>query len=318
LTVCSYVDAKSPPIILLMGPTAAGKTDLALEWVEHLPLEIISVDSAMIYRGLDIGTGKPAQEILARVPHHLVDIRDPSEVYSAGQFVRDARRLIADIRARNKVPLLVGGTMLYFRALTQGLADLPQADASVRAVIDAQGREQGWPAMHAQLAQIDPQSASRILPNDAQRIQRALEVYQLTGQPLSVLHAAALRETPNERYLSLAWNPTDRAVLYERIERRFKHMMDMGLLEEVRALYQRKDLSPELPALRSVGYRQLLGHLAGEYDLEEGVRLGIIATRHLARRQLIWLRSMSQLEWYDSLESDAAALIKERVTAELV
>jgi tRNA dimethylallyltransferase len=301
-----------------MGPTAAGKTDLALEWVEQLPLEIISVDSAMIYRGLDIGSGKPSQEILARVPHHLVDIRDPSEVYSAGQFVRDARRLIADIRARNKVPLLVGGTMLYFRALTQGLADLPQADAAVRAIIDAQGREQGWPTMHAELARIDPKSAAKILPNDAQRIQRALEVYRLTGQPLSVLHAAALRETPKERYLSLAWNPEDRAVLYERIEHRFKHMLERGLLDEVNALYQRKDLSPELPALRSVGYRQLMGHLAGEYDLKEGIRLGVIATRHLARRQLIWLRSMPGLSWFNSLEPEAAPLIKARAAAELV
>jgi len=301
-----------------MGPTAAGKTDLALEWVESLPFEIVSVDSAMIYRGLDIGTGKPSREILARVPHHLVDIRDPAESYSAGQFVRDARRLIAEIRARNKVPLLVGGTMLYYRALVRGIADLPEANAEVRTLIDTQARDVGWPAMHAELARIDPQAAARILVNDAQRIQRALEVYRLTGTPLSSLHAAALGETPTERYLSFVWNPADRAVLYERIERRFGQMMNAGLLAEVQALHQRKELSPELPALRSVGYRQLLGHLAGAYDLEEGIRLGIIATRHLARRQLIWLRSMDDVEWFDSLAKDAAARIRTRIEATLV
>jgi tRNA dimethylallyltransferase len=301
-----------------MGPTAAGKTDLALEWAAEFPVEIVSVDSAMIYRGLDIGTGKPSPEILARVPHHLVDIRDPAESYSAGQFVRDARRLIVEIRSRGKVPLLVGGTMMYFRALVQGIADLPPANAEVRALIDARARELGWPALHAELARIDPQAAGRILLNDGQRIQRALEVYKLTGQPLSVLHAAALRETPSERFVSLVWSPADRAALYTRIEQRFTNMMTAGFVDEVRALHQRKDLSPELPALRSVGYRQLLGHLAGEYDLEEGVRLAIIATRHLARRQLIWLRSMANVEWFDSLESGMSTRIKRRVSAELV
>ena len=301
-----------------MGPTAAGKTDLALEWAAEFPIEIVSVDSAMIYRGLDIGTGKPSPEILARVPHHLVDIRDPSDSYSAGQFVRDARRLIAEIRAHGKVPLLVGGTMLYFRALVQGIADLPPANAEVRAHIEMQARELGWPALHAELASVDAQAAARILVNDGQRIQRALEVYKLTGQPLSVLHAAALRETPSERFVSLVWSPADRAALYTRIEQRFLNMMNAGLLDEVRVLHQRKDLSPELPALRSVGYRQLLGHLAGDYDLEEGIRLAIIATRHLARRQLIWLRSMTNVEWFDSLESDVSTRIKRRVAVELV
>lgn len=301
-----------------MGPTAAGKTDLALEWAAKFPVEIISVDSAMIYRGLDIGTGKPPREVLERVPHHLVDICDPSEVYSAGRFVRDARRLIAEIRARGKVPLLVGGTMLYFRALVRGIADLPGANAEVRALIDAQAREVGWPAMHAELVRIDPQAASRILVNDAQRIQRALEVFKLTGQPLSVLQAAALGETPSERYLSLVWSPAERAQLYERIERRFHQMRVSGFLQEVAILHARKDLSPELPALRSVGYRQLLGHLAGQYDLEEGIRLGIIATRHLARRQLIWLRSMTEVEWFDSLESSALDRINQRVAAAFV
>jgi tRNA dimethylallyltransferase len=301
-----------------MGPTAAGKTDLALEWAAKYPVEIVSVDSAMIYRGLDIGTGKPSREVLEKVPHHLVDICDPAEVYSAGQFVRDARRLIAEIRARGKVPLLVGGTMLYFRSLVRGIADLPGANAEVRALIDAQAREIGWPAMHAELARVDPQAAARILVNDAQRIQRALEVFKLTGQPLSVLQAAALRETPSERYLSLIWSPADRDKLYERIEQRFAQMMVSGFLQEVQALHARKDLSPELPALRSVGYRQLLGHVAGQYDLQEGIRLGVLATRHLARRQLIWLRSMTNVEWFDSLEPVAVGRINGRIQAVFV
>jgi tRNA dimethylallyltransferase len=276
-------------------------------------LEIISVDSAMVYRGLDIGTGKPDRGVLARVPHHLVDILDPSERYSAGQFVRDASRLIEEIRSRGKVPFFVGGTMLYFKALTQGLADLPKADAGVRAEIDARGVMIGWPAMHAELAQIDPTAARKILPNDAQRIQRALEVYRLTGQPLSVLHALAVRQTLNDNVLSLVWSPANRSTLYDRIATRFERMMAMGFLDEVRRLRMRTDLSTELPALRSVGYRQLWGHLAGEYDLGEAVRLGVIATRQLARRQLIWLRAMPKLNWFDSLDVMATIHIKSQI-----
>jgi tRNA dimethylallyltransferase len=303
----------APPVILLMGPTAAGKTDLALELAAEYPLEIVSVDSAMVYRGLDIGTGKPAPEILARVPHHLVDILDPSEQYSAGQFVRDAVRLIDAIRARNKVPLLVGGTMLYFKALTQGLADLPTADPIVRAELDERGASLGWPAMHAELAQVDPLAAQKIQPNDAQRIQRALEVYRLTGRPLSALHAATVRQSLNDGALALAWSPANRAALYDRIALRFEHMMAAGFLDEVHRLRARTDLSTDLPALRAVGYRQLSGHLDGKYDLSEAIKLGVIATRQLARRQLIWLRAMSELTWFDSLDVATTARIKSQI-----
>jgi len=300
-----------------MGPTAAGKTDLALELAAEFPVEIVSVDSAMVYRGLDIGTGKPAREVLDRVPHHLVDILDPSERYSVGQFVRDARRLSAEIGARGKVPLFVGGTMLYFKALTQGLADLPEADPEVRAELTARGTRIGWPAMHAELAEIDLVAAQKILPNDAQRIQRALEVHRLTGKPLSELQAAPVRQTLNDAALALAWSPANRAALYDRIAVRFDNMMAAGFLDEMRRLHARTDLSPELPALRSVGYRQLWGHLGGEYDLPEAVRLGVIATRHLARRQLIWLRALPKINWFDSLDSTASGHIKSKIKEHL-
>lgn len=301
------------PIILLMGPTAAGKTDLAMELVEEFPLEIVSVDSAMIYRGLDIGTGKPSRSDMLRAPHHLVDIREPSESYSAGQFVRDARNLIAEIRLRNKVPLFVGGTMLYFKALTEGIAELPAGDSALRAELDARAALKGWPALHAELAQIDPQAASKILPNDGQRIQRALEVFKLTGRRLSELQSEAVGQTPTENFISTVWNPSDRAILYERIAARFSSMMERGLLEEVRRLFERKDLSHDLPALRAVGYRQLFEHLSGQVSLEEAVRRGIIATRHLARRQLVWLRAGHAFEWFDSLELSARDRIKCRI-----
>jgi tRNA dimethylallyltransferase len=302
--------AQRLPAILLMGPTAAGKTDLALELAAELPLEIVSVDSAMVYRGLDIGTGKPEREVLERVPHHLVDILDPLERYSAGQFVRDAKRVGEEIRARGNVPLFVGGTMLYFKALTQGLADLPEADPTVRAELDERGTRIGWPAMHGELAAVDPVAAQKILPNDAQRIQRALEVYRLAGKPLSELQSVAVRQTLNDDYLALAWSPANRAALYDRIAVRFDRMMAAGFLDEVQRLHARTDLSPELPALRSVGYRQLWEHLAGEYDLLEAMRLGVIATRHLARRQLVWLRAMSKISWFDSLDAASSVHIK--------
>ena len=305
------------PVVYLAGPTAAGKTDLALNLVQRLPLEIVSVDSALVYRGLDIGSGKPAREVLEHVPHHLIDIRDPCERYSAGQFVRDAECAMADIRSRGKVPLLIGGTMLYFKALIDGIADMPSANPDVRAELDGRAARIGWPAMHAELAAIDPDAARRILPNDAQRIQRALEVYRLTGRPLSELHATAVRQTLNDKALALAWSPADRAALYDRIATRFDAMMAAGFLDEVRRLYERTDLSQDLPAIRSVGYRQLWRHLAGEYDLAEAVRLGVIATRQLARRQLIWLRAMRNLQWFDSLDPAAEALITGRIAAHI-
>jgi tRNA dimethylallyltransferase len=296
----------SSAVPLILGPTGAGKTDLALRLAERHPIEIVSVDSAMVYRGMDIGTGKPSPEVLRAVPHHLVDILDPSQAYSAGQFVRDARRAIDEIRARGKLPLLVGGTMLYFRALRRGLAELPQADAEVRRDIDTQAAERGWPAMHAELAAIDAQAAARIQPQDAQRIQRALEVYRLTGKTLSELHASQA-PTSDLDFVAYAWVPTDRDRLYAAIESRFHAMMQAGLLEEVRRLQQRADLHADLPSMRSVGYRQLWEHLRGRDTLDSAVQRAIFATRHLARRQLIWMRAEPDLAWLDALESAAAA-----------
>jgi tRNA dimethylallyltransferase len=296
----------STAVPLILGPTGAGKTDLALRLAERHPIEIVSVDSAMVYRGMDIGTGKPPPEVLRAVPHHLVDILDPAQAYSAGQFVRDAHRAIDEIRARGKLPLLVGGTMLYFRALRRGLAEMPQANAEVRRDIDTQAAERGWPAMHAELAAIDAQAAARIRPQDAQRIQRALEVYRLTGKTLSELHASQA-PTSDLDFIAYAWVPADRDRLYAAIERRFHAMMAAGLLEEVRRLQQRADLHADLPSMRSVGYRQLWEHLRGRDTLDSAVQRAIFATRHLARRQLIWMRAEPDLAWLDALESSADA-----------
>lgn len=301
------------PIPLIMGPTGAGKTDLALRLAANYPIEIISVDSALVYRGMDIGTGKPSREELERFPHHLVDILDPSQAYSAGQFVRDALQAIRDIRKRGKLPVLVGGTMLYFRALRRGLAEMPQADANVRQEIDAEATRSGWPALHAQLALLDPLTAQRIQPNDGQRIQRALEVHRLTGKTLSELHAQTRPADPAMKFAAFAWAPSDRERLYQAIERRFEHMMQAGLLEEVRQLQQRGDLRAELPAIRSVGYRQLWEHLCGNASLTASVQRAIFATRHLARRQLIWLRAENDMQWCDALDSTAAVPIENAV-----
>jgi len=304
---------RSLPIPLILGPTGAGKTDLALRLAERRDLEIVSVDSAMVYRGMDIGTGKPSPEVLRRHPHHLVDILDPLQAYSAGQFVRDARQAIDEIRARGKLPLLVGGTMLYFRALRRGLADMPAADPNVRAAIDAEATLRGWPAMHAQLAGLDPVSAKRIQPNDAQRIQRALEVHRLTGKTLTELHAAQPTNA-DLTFAAYAWVPSDREQLYAAIERRFHAMMHAGLLTEVRKLYARGDLHADLPAIRSVGYRQLWEHLCGRDTLDSAIQRAIFATRHLARRQLIWLRAEPGIQWFDALDSSAAAHMEHAIT----
>jgi tRNA dimethylallyltransferase len=310
----SVADARrSPPIPLILGPTGAGKTDLALRLAERHELEIVSVDSAMVYRGMDIGTGKPAPEVLRRHPHHLVDILDPLQAYSAGQFVRDARQAIDAIRARGKLPLLVGGTMLYFRALRRGLADMPAADPEVRAAIDAEAALRGWPALHAELAVLDPAAARRIQPNDAQRIQRALEVHRLTGKTLSELHAVQSTDA-DLRFAAYAWVPGNRERLYAAIEQRFRAMMDAGLLAEVRKLYLRGDLHADLPAIRSVGYRQLWEHLSGRDTLDSAIQRAIFATRHLARRQLIWLRSEPDIQWLDALESSAADHMEHAIT----
>lgn len=293
-------------VVLIMGPTASGKTDLALRIAERLPISLISVDSAMVYRGMDIGTGKPDAVTLARHPHALIDILDPAEAYSAGQFRNDAVAHIETSRRQGKVPVLVGGTLLYFRALTQGLAELPAARPDLRARIDAEAARQGWPALHAQLAAVDPTAAARIQPNDSQRIQRALEVYRAAGRTLTELHDAARSRPLPYRFHAFAWSPSAREVLYARIEQRFTQMMMRGLLAEVSLLYRRGDLGTHLPALRSVGYRQLWEHLAGGYPLEEGVQRAILATRHLARRQLIWLRGLQDIKWLDALELTAA------------
>jgi tRNA dimethylallyltransferase len=305
--------ADATPVPLIMGPTGAGKTDLALRLAAKYPIEIVSVDSAMVYRGMDIGTGKPSRDVLERFPHHLVDILDPSQAYSAGQFVRDAHQTIAAIRGRGKLPVLVGGTMLYFRALRRGLADMPAANAQVRQEIDADAVQHGWPSLHARLASLDPVTAARIQPNDGQRIQRALEVHRLTGKTLSELHAQTRPADPAMKFAAFAWAPEDRERLYDAIERRFEQMMQAGLLEEVRRLQQRGDLHAELPAIRSVGYRQLWEHLCGKESLDSSVRRAIFATRHLARRQLIWLRAENDVRWYDTLDSAAADQIEQTI-----
>ena len=298
---------------LIMGPTGAGKTDLALRLAQKYPIEIVSVDSAMVYRGMDIGTGKPSREVLERVPHHLVDILDPSQAYSAGRFVRDAQQLIAAARARGKLPVLVGGTMLYFRALRRGLAEMPTADPQVRREIDTEAIQQGWPALHARLALLDPAAAARIQPNDGQRIQRALEVHRLTGKTMSELHAQTRPADPAMKFAAFAWAPSDRERLYDAIERRFTAMMSAGLLDEVQRLQQRGDLHADLPAIRSVGYRQLWEHLHGQASLASSVRSAIYATRHLARRQLIWLRAEHDVRWCDALDSGAADQIERAI-----
>jgi len=291
--------------ILLMGPTGAGKSDLALRLAQALPLDIISVDSALVYRGMDIGTAKPTREERARAPHHLIDILDPAQSYSAGEFLRDAEAAMREIWTRGRVPLLVGGTMLYFHALTHGIADLPVADAALRAELAQRAARQGWAALHAELARVDAAAAARIKPTDPQRIQRALEVFQLTGRPISELQQA--RRTPlaqvEAREFVLA--PPRRAALHENIEQRFERMMAQGFLEEVAALRRRGDLSLSHASMRCVGYRQLWQHLDGAFGLEEAVRRGVIATRQLAKRQWTWLRRRPQAQWLDPAQSEA-------------
>ncbi len=277
------------PMLCMAGPTASGKTAAALAIAEKLPIEIISVDSALVYRGMDIGTAKPAPDELARVPHHLIDLIDPTESYSAARFVQDATRLAGEIRARGRLPLLVGGTMLYFKALFEGLDEMPASDPAVRATLDAEAARVGWPAMHARLAQVDPATARRLAPADAQRIQRALEVWQISGRPLSAFHRP---RTPRATPALIALEPSDRSWLHLRIEQRFDAMLAAGFIDEVRRLRARGDLHPGLPSMRCVGYRQIWEALdAGHFN---GLRdKGIAATRQLAKRQLTWLRSMS-------------------------
>ncbi len=281
--------------LVISGPTASGKSALALQLAAHWggqpPCEIMSMDSAQVYRGMDIGTAKPSPAEQAAVPHHLIDMIDPAEAYSAAQFARDVQRLVPAIRARGALPLIVGGTMLYFKALTEGLSNLPQADAALRARIDAEAAAQGWPAMHARLAALDPATAARLAPNDKQRIQRALEVIELTGQPLSALQRGSANEPAALRRLHISIQP-ERNLRREAAEQRFDAMLAAGLLDEVRALKERADLHADLPSIRSVGYRQLWAHLDGQCDLASARERAITATRQLAKRQMTWLRGL--------------------------
>ncbi len=293
-----------PPAVCLMGPTASGKTDLAVKLVERLPFEIISVDSALVYRGMDIGTAKPDAAILARAPHRLIDILDPAEAYSASRFREDALREMAEITASGKIPLLVGGTMLYFRALENGLSRLPQGNAEVRGRIEQEAEERGWQALHERLAKVDPVAAERIHPNDPQRLSRALEVFELSGRPMSKLWQENGSPELPYRLIKVAVAPPDRVELHERIERRFLLMLNQGLVEEVEALYRRGDLSPQLPSIRCVGYRQVWQYLAGEISYAEMSERGIVATRQLAKRQFTWLRSEPRLQWFSTFENN--------------
>ena len=305
-----------PPAIFLMGPTASGKTALAVSLVERFPLEIISVDSALVYRDMNIGTAKPDAATLSWAPHHLLDIRDPTESYSAAAFCADAQRLMADITARGKVPLLVGGTMLYFRALLQGLDDLPRADPALRKKREIEAASRGWPALHVELAHIDPLTAQRLSPNDSQRIGRALEIYQLTGKPMSALLDQAQTALPY-RVLQLALIPSDRAVLHQRIATRFDTMLAEGLLDEVEALRKTYALTSDLPAMRAVGYRQAWAYLEGVIDRAGLREQGLAATRQLAKRQLTWLRSWPDAVVLDALADDLDAQAFDQVARHL-
>ena len=287
------------PIICLMGPTASGKTDLAIQLCQHLNTEVISVDSALVYKGMDIGSAKPNAEELALAPHRLIDLIDPADSYSAADFRRDALDNIAELHSQGKIPLLVGGTMMYFKALLEGLSPLPNADQAIRAQLEIEAQEKGWPAMHKTLSDVDPVAASKINENDSQRINRALEVYRLTGKPMSELQKVKAEPLPFDVF-QFAIAPSDRAVLHQRIEKRFKIMLDLGFEKEVMTLYQRKDLHPDLPSIRCVGYRQMWDYLAGECDYDDMVFKGIAATRQLAKRQLTWLRGWQNITWLES------------------
>jgi len=291
-----------PPAIFLMGPTASGKTGVAVELAQRLPVELISVDSALVYRDMDIGTAKPDAATLARAPHHLIDIIDPTEAYSAAAFRNDALRLMHDITQRGKIPLLVGGTMLYFKALREGLSALPQADQEVRAALDAEIAQHGIGYLHRQLAQVDAETAARLKPGDTQRIQRAMEIFRITGQPMSALFKQQTQHELPFRVLSIALIPSDRAQLHARIAARFKTMLELGLVDELRALRSKYPLHPNLPSMRCVGYRQTWEYLEGEISKAELLEKGIVATRQLAKRQLTWLRSMP-----DNIELDCLA-----------
>jgi tRNA dimethylallyltransferase len=291
-------------VICIMGPTASGKTGLAIELVQQFNAAIVSVDSALVYRGLDIGSAKPSKEELSLAPHRLIDICDPVEAYSAAQFRDDADKHMQDILQKGQVPILVGGTMLYFKAIQQGLSQLPSADPNIRKRIEAEAKQKGWEYVHSQLASVDPVSAARIHPNDPQRLQRALEVYYISGKSLTQLQQENEARPLPYNFINFAIAPTDRKVLHERIEHRFDIMLKQGFIEEVQNLRQRPDIHLDLPSMKSVGYRQAWLHLDGEYDYETMREKGIIATRQLAKRQFTWLRSWHQMNWLDTFASD--------------
>jgi tRNA dimethylallyltransferase len=299
------LNSNQPPVICLMGPTASGKTDLAIRLATILPVEIISVDSAMIYRGMDIGTAKPHADTLKRIPHHLIDCLDPAQSYSVGQFCEEVSRLIGSMIARGRTPLLVGGTMMYFHALQRGLAPLPARDEAVRAEIEKKAKQIGWEALHQELARLDPEMAHKIHAKDAQRIERALEIFALTGQ------SPAQLQCHNQSFLSaydvinLVVSPVSRPAHHEKIAKRFESMLAQGLVEEVSALYKRGDLTEEMPSMRAVGYRQVWRYLAGDYTADMMRERAVIATRQLAKHQMTWLRTFKDAHWYD-VSDDAA------------
>jgi len=300
-------------VIFIMGPTAAGKTDLAVYLHENLNCEIISVDSALVYRGMDIGTAKPDKKLLEKVPHRLIDICDPLESYSAARFLKDANAAIKEIQDKDKTPILVGGTGLYFRALEQGLAELPEANYRIRARLEAEGESDGWQSLHNRLNEIDPEAASRINENDPQRIQRALEVYEITGETMTALLSEGRKQAFPLPIKKVILSPEDRAVLHERVKQRFVSMLESGLVSEVESLYQRGDLSLSLPSMRLVGYRQVWRYLDGQTSYEEMQEHAIIATRQLAKRQITWCRSENDAEWYDSEKNGIFSKILENL-----
>ena len=298
-------------VIFLMGPTASGKTSLAVELVKHLPLEIVSVDSAMVYRGMDIGTAKPTREVLEIAPHRLIDICDPTESYSAGRFRRDAMTAIEEIRENNRIPILVGGTGLYFRSLEQGFSDLPSTDPVLRIRLTQMMRERGSPALHAELSRVDPVSAERLHPNDSQRIQRALEVYEITKTPLSVFIAEGRLGALPHKVIKLALAPSDRRIIRERTRQRFIRMLDNGLVDEVRGFFEEENMHEGLTSMRMVGYRQVWSYLADCLSYSEMQERAVIATRQLAKRQLTWLRTEDNTTWFDSSRPDIAQVVIE-------
>ncbi len=307
-----------PLVICLMGPTASGKTDLAIGLREHLPVELISVDSALVYRGMDIGSAKPDAVEQAAAPHRLIDIRDPAEPYSAADFCADAEREVAAIVAEEKIPLLVGGTMLYFKALLEGLAEMPAADPAVRAQIEQEAETFGWPHIHAQLMAVDPELAAQIHPHHSQRLSRALEVFRISGKTMTELRESQLRHDDRpftERYnvVQLAIGPRDRSRLHQRIAQRFTRMLEQGLVAEVTHLHRRDDLHPDLPAIRAVGYRQVWDYLEGALTYDEMIERGVIATRQLAKRQLTWLRSWPDLQWLYTDDKQGRELSREEI-----